>query len=278
MNFGEYKPGGSNGTGTYNVNASEPSPAYQAPGEYATQTNESSISQTDAGGADVASGVIADSGQTNVNKSGQPFSYVDDSVYGYLQAAIVSTNAKTLAQPTLLVQEGEEASVVTGTEVVTSVKSTDTANGSTQFETTKANAGLTLNVKVHKIDDNGFVSMDLKPEISVPIPAGSAQGVPVFNISGRSMSSGKIRLRDRQTLVLTGVILDEDKVDVQKWPILGDLPFIGQLFRSSVSLRQKNELVILVTPAIVDDEKGGSYGYGYRPATKEARELMRSRL
>ena len=51
---------------------------------------------------------------------------------------------------------------------------------------------------------------------------------------------------------------------------------IGQLFRSTDSQRSKNELVILVTPMIVDDEMGGSYGYGYgyRPSTREARQLM----
>ena len=54
------------------------------------------------------------------------------------------------------------------------------------------------------------------------------------------------------------------------------MPFIGQLFRSSDSQREKQELVILVTPSIVDDEVGGSYGYGYRPSTKEARQLMGS--
>jgi len=77
--------------------------------------------------------------------------------------------------------------------------------------------------------------------------------------------------------VLTGVIQEEDREVVTKWPILGDLPLIGQLFRSSGSSRSKNELVILVTPAIVDDEAGGSYGYGYRPSTREARTLMAPR-
>ena len=194
-----------------------------------------------------------------------------------MQAAIESSSAKTLAQPTLLVQEGQEAEVVTGTSVITSVSSTDTSNGSTQFSFQRENAGLTLKVKVSKIDDNGFVSMDISPQISVPQPAGRSQGVPIFNISGRSLSSGTIRLRDRQTLVLTGVIQDQDREIVTKWPILGDLPLIGQLFRGSGSSRSKNELVILVTPAIVDDENGGSYGYGYRPSTQEARQLMRTR-
>ncbi len=202
------------------------------------------------------------------------FKYPKNSFYGYLEAAIVSSSAKTIAQPTLLVQEGEEASVETGTSVITDVTTTDTANGSTQFSYSRTNAGLNLEVKVNKIDDNGFVSLELNPEVSVPVPAGTNQGVAIFNIEGRKLSSGSIRLRDRQTLVLTGVIQDSDREQVQKWPILGDLPVIGQLFRSTARSRQKSELVILVTPSIIDDEQGGTYGYGYRPSTREARQLL----
>ena len=211
------------------------------------------------------------------DKDPNKFRYPKNSFYNYLEAAIVSSSAKTLAQPTLLVQEGQEAEVVTGTSVITSVATTDAANGSTQFSYTRENAGLTLKVKVSKIDDNGFVSMNIDPEISVPESIGENNGVAIYNISGRSLKSGSIRLRDRQTLVLTGVIQDQDKEEARKWPILGDLPLIGQLFRSSDSSRVKTELVILVTPAIVEDEMGGSYGYGYRPSTREARQLMGSR-
>ena len=62
----------------------------------------------------------------------------------------------------------------------------------------------------------------------------------------------------------------------RKWPLLGDLPLIGQLFRSSTRmLVLKNELVIIVTPAILDDDdNGGAYGYGYRPGTEEATRLI----
>ena len=127
-----------------------------------------------------------------------------------------------------------------------------------------------------KIDDNGFVTLTVDPEISVPISAGQSNGVDIFNISGRSLSSGSIRLRDRQTLVLTGVIQEQDTETARKWPLLGDLPLIGQFFRRSGSSRVKNELVILVTPAIIGDDAGGSYGYGYLPGTSAGRDLLRS--
>ena len=198
----------------------------------------------------------------------------DSSFYAYLNSVIVSSSAKTLAQPTLLVQEGEEAKVEAGESVITGRSTTETSNGSTEFAFTRENAGLELDLKVSKIDDNGFVTMELKPQISVPISAGTQGGVPIFNISGRKLESGSIRLRDRQTLILTGVIQESDRQQAQKWPILGDLPLIGQLFRSSASSRQKNELVIVVTPTVLDDDNAGSYGYGYRPGTPAGREFL----
>ena len=142
------------------------------------------------------------------DKNGQPvyvpgkdpakIRYPDNSFFAYIEALIVSSSAKTLAQPTLLVQEGETAEVETGQNVITGVSSTDTANGSTQFQNTRENAGLKVDVKVNKIDDNGFITLNLNPEISVPVPAGVQQGVPIFNIAARKLKSGNVRLRDGQ--------------------------------------------------------------------------------
>ena len=205
-------------------------------------------------------------------------SYRDNSFYSYVEAMIQSSSAKTLAQPTLLVQEGETAIVETGQSVITGVSATETANGSTQFQNTRENAGLTVDLSVSKIDDNGFISLELKPEISVPIPAGTQEGVGIFNIQARRLESGSIRLRDGQSLILTGVITDSDRQQVRKWPILGDMPLIGQLFRQSSSSREKNELVIIVTPTILDDEQGGRFGYGYRPGTPAGRQLIQSEI
>ena len=198
----------------------------------------------------------------------------DDSFYSYLNAVIVSSSAKTLAQPTLLVQEGENAKVEAGESVITGRTTSETSNGTTEFTFTRENAGLVLGLKVSKIDDNGFVTMEVNPQVSVPVGAGNQGGVPIYNLSGRKLESGSIRLRDRQTLILTGVIQQSDRQQVQKWPFLGDLPLIGQLFRGSSSTRQKTELVIVVTPTILDDENGASYGYGFRPGTPAGRKLL----
>ena len=221
-----------------------------------------------------------------VDKKGRPvyvkasdpnrFQYPDNSFYSYLESAVTSTSTKILAQPTLLVQEGEKAVVRSGQNVITGVSKSEGANGSTSFSNSRSDAGLTVNLEVEKIDDNGFVTLKLDPTISVPVPAGVQEGVAISNIVKRELNSGRIRLRDRQTLILTGVIQESDRQLAVKWPILGDLPLIGQFFRSSSSTRQKNELVIIVTPSILDDDNGGSYGYGYRPGTPAGRALLQA--
>jgi len=235
------------------------------------------VPSTNPNEPDVLIGIVDEFGRP-VLVSGQDASEYrqpNNTFYEFLEAAIVSSSVKTLSQPTLLVQEGQKAQVKTATSVITGVQSTEAANGSVQFTNTRKEAGLVLDIAVPKIDDNGFVTLDLKPSVSVPIPAGTQQGVPIFNISERSLSSGLVRLRDGQTLVLTGVIQDSDRQIVRKWPILGDMPLIGQMFRQSGSSRQKNELVIIVTPTVINDDQGGLYGYGYRPSGPAAQVLSR---
>ena len=120
--------------------------------------------------------------------------------------------------------------------------------------------------------------MKLNPRLTAPLP-----GVPILcnntpypvnDLVQRELKSGEFRVRDGQTLILTGVIQDDVRESVNKWPVLGDLPLIGQFFRKTGSTRQKRELVIVVTPRIVNDFEGGTYGYGYQPSTKEAKKLI----
>ncbi len=224
-------------------------------------------------------GVVDDNGQPVYGRVDDPSRYrqPNNSFYSYLESVITSTSTKTLSQPTLLIQEGQKAEVETGTSVVTGVSETERENGNITFVPTRENAGLKVDVEVLGIDDNGFVALEINPEISVALPTGDVSGgYSISNISARKLKSGQVRLRDGQSLVLTGVISDSDREVAKKWPILGDLPLIGQLFRTSTSARLRNELVIIVTPRILDDSLGGSTGYSYRPGTAASRQMMRS--
>ena len=96
----------------------------------------------------------------------------------------------------------------------------------------------------------------------------------LYNLAKRELKTGDFRVRVGQTLILTGVIQDETRELATKWPLLGDIPIIGQFFRASTSTREKRELVMVVTPTLLNDDQGGDYGYGYQPSTQEARQLI----
>jgi type IV pilus assembly protein PilQ len=175
-------------------------------------------------------------------------------------------------------RRANEAVVRVGVNVPTEVESSTEANSSTTTCTISqlSTAGLVLGARIEKIDDNGFVTFTMSPSVSAverELPAGS--GCPPISILRiRRRDTGAVRGRDGQTLVLTGVISDFDKAEVSKWPILGDMPVIGQFFRASKNQREKRELVILVTPRIISDDEGGTFGYGVQSDSAQTRKFM----
>jgi type IV pilus assembly protein PilQ len=202
-----------------------------------------------------------------------------------LQAEVTSGNAKILTDPTLIVQEGQNAVVNLTTEVYaglkTSSQSTETTSSTTSSSVSEPiikKAGLSLNVKVERIDDNGFVSLSVAPTVSAPggtAQAGGGNGT-ITLLSERSLASGVLRLRDSQTLILSGIIQDTDRTSVSKLPILGDIPLLGALFRKTNKQNERREVIILLTPQIIDDSQGSGYGYNYTPSPT-AREMLERR-
>jgi type IV pilus assembly protein PilQ len=200
-----------------------------------------------------------------------------------LQAQVTSGNAKILTDPTLIVQEGQTADVQLTQEVVGNIKREITRGDGTSSETVtadKTEVGLRLAVRVDRIDDNGFVSLSVSPTVSSPqAPADINLGNSsqrIFLVSTRSLTSGVIRLRDGQTLILSGIIQDSDRTSVSKIPILGDLPLIGSLFRRTNKSNQRNEVIVLLTPQVMDDSENSSYGYNYTPSP-EVRQMLERR-
>ncbi len=201
-----------------------------------------------------------------------------------LQAQVQNGNAKILTDPTLIVQEGQTANVNLTQEVVGNIKREIVRDANLATETISAEkdrVGLTLAVKVERIDDNGFVSLSVAPVVKAPqapatINVGGGDTQQIFLVSERSLNSGSIRLRDGQTLILSGIIQDADRTTVSKIPILGDLPLIGSLFRSTNRQNQRNEVIVLLTPQIMDDTENSSYGYNYAPSP-QVRQILERR-
>lgn len=198
-----------------------------------------------------------------------------------LQAQIVSGNAKVLTDPTLIVQEGQQANVNLTQEVVGNIERaiTDTTGSSRETVTVrKEQVGLTLGVRIERIDDNGFIGLSVAPVVRTPQAPAQTPNGQIFLVAERSLNSGLIRLRDNQTLILAGIIQDTDRTNVTKVPILGDIPIIGSLFRSTNRQNQRQEVIVLLTPQIMDDsERSSSMGYNYTPSPDARQMLERSR-
>ena len=200
--------------------------------------------------------------------------------FNWLEAKITNENAKILASPTLIL--GENSNILTsgaasvddtlsaatigrpfknegfikvGETVITSFTQTQNEGGSTTCTGTEGTAGITFGAKLEKIDDNGFVTFALSPAISSVTKSEEIAGCGIQNtLSVRKLDTGSIRVKNGDTLILTGVLQDSDSATVSKVPILGDIPILGALFRNNAMQKRKSELIILVTPRILKDQ------------------------
>ena len=181
-----------------------------------------------------------------------------------LQAIAAAGKAQVLSRPSILARDGQMAEIVVGQSVYlpsgvsfsavgNSVTTIPTINGSYQ------NVGIQLDVTPF-IGANNLVQMILQPQItsidtSTPgqvIEGGSIISSAVYapNINKRSANTVVVT-PDGQPVVIGGLISNEKSVNDSKIPILGDIPLLGQLFRFSAKSNQKSELLMFITPHIV---------------------------
>jgi type IV pilus assembly protein PilQ len=185
-----------------------------------------------------------------------------------LQAQIISGNGKILTDPTIVVQEGQNSKIKLTQEVFGGYE----ISANTRKPIIK-NAGLTLDIAVNRIDDNGFVSVGVQPTVSAIGSTTRTVDGDITLIQERTLSSGEIRLRDGQTLILSGIIQESDRTSVTKTPILGDIPILGALFRSTSKSNQRQEVIVLLTPQIMND---GTNQVNYNPGN-DARQMIQPR-
>jgi len=178
---------------------------------------------------------------------------------GLLQALATSNDVNILSTPNLITLDNEEARIVVGENVPVSTGSyatptANTSNGISAFNTyDRRDVGLTLHVKP-QITEGGVLKLRLYTEDSAVVPgttdtATNSAG-PTF--TKRSIQS-TILADDGEIIVLGGLIQDNYQSGNNKVPLLGDIPWIGQLFRSENKRRTKTNLMVFLRPVIVRD-------------------------
>ncbi|MFS8777304.1 AMIN domain-containing protein [Synechococcus sp. W70.1] len=180
---------------------------------------------------------------------------LQQSLAARIDAAIASGTAKILADPKVVVANNTGAAIVVGQEVITNRRvQTDPETGISTVVFEKGNAGVNLLIQNVRIDDNGYITLNLIPQISsIGSQITLSDGTVISLLNQRSVGTLQIRLKDRETLFLGGLIREEDRVSVDKVPLLSEIPLLGSLFRRQNTTNTRSEVVVLITPVILED-------------------------
>jgi len=167
-----------------------------------------------------------------------------------------NSEARVISAPRTVTLDNEPAvlSVTRATPIINvSAGTQNTAGGST---ITYTNLGIILHV-TPRISANNFVNLTVEPEVSrvfdtvTKVINGATSQADEYDV--RRMET-KVMIPSGNTLVLGGLVQDDTRSANTKVPILGDIPGIGNIFRSDSKQRQKNNLLVFVTPTIVTDD------------------------
>jgi pilus assembly protein CpaC len=179
--------------------------------------------------------------------------------------------AKILAQPHLLANSGEEAKFLSGGEIpIVIAQALNTSIVFKQFGTSVE--------FVPTVIGKNDIELLVKPEVSEPDFAHGVQlfgfNVPAF-ITRRAETM--VQLKDNQTLIIAGLILHDKKTNIQKVPYLGDIKYLGGLFRNTSYTNTETDLVMSVTPQIVRPLPDGAAVYNPTSVPELTRDQIETR-
>ncbi len=174
-----------------------------------------------------------------------------------LSALSSETNANILSTPSLLTLDNQEAFITVGQEVPFVTGSFTNTGAQNQpnnpFQTIeRQNVGITLTVTPH-VNEGDLVQLDISQEVSSVI--GGSQLLASDLITNERRVETKVLAGDGRTVVLGGLIEDELQDQTQKIPFLGDIPFLGRLFRQDAATVTQSNLMVFIKPTIIRDDK-----------------------
>lgn len=198
--------------------------------------------------------------QLQVGSVSNSFGVIGDSfralgldIDAYLNALENKGFAKTLAEPTLIALSGEKASFLAGGEFPIPVVQSGGGGGdgvgrvTVEFKPFGVSLGFTPTV----LGDN-TINLIVEPEVSAIDPAASIQlnGISIPGLQTRRAST-TLELRDGESFAIAGLLQQDFQTTINQVPLLGNIPILGALFRSTQFQKGETELLIIVTPRLV---------------------------
>ncbi len=170
-----------------------------------------------------------------------------------LQMLRTNSDVNVLSSPRILTNDNEEGMIKVTDQVATTTYIDPQQGASRQQFGGYQDAGITLTITPHISTDNYLrleIHLTIEQFTSSPI-AGSATPPPKTSREIRGM----VTVPDREIIVIGGLTSEEENETVNKIPILGDIPILGALFRSTSVVKRKTNLYVFLTPHIIDDER-----------------------
>ena len=242
---------------------------YNEKGAFTQFTNGVAPSTSIAAAVKAAEGekgttVIKDNGDTTINPDtngdftllAQLLGTVSGGVFGVMkndwgaivQAVSSDTNSNILATPSITTLDNEEAYFLVGQEVPVITGSQTGSNNANPFQTVdRQEVGIKLLV-TPQINEGNSVQLTIEQEVS---SVSGATGVDI-SINKREIKT-TVMVESGQTVVLGGLIDEDVQESVQKVPLLGDIPIIGHLFKSTSNSSRKRNLMVFLRPQIITD-------------------------
>jgi type IV pilus assembly protein PilQ len=198
---------------------------------------------------------IPDPGSTSVSNL-TPFTYGTLDASGLavaLEALNSDTRTNVLSNPDIVTLDNQTAKIVVGTQFPLPSYTYNQEQAKMQLSGYNyMDIGIIFQVTPH-INNTGLVTLDLDPKITaiaslVQVDPSTPAQVPELS---SEEAKTKVMIRDGQTLVIAGLVKDNVQRIKSKVPFLGDLPFIGHLFKNQNDIKSKTELIIFLTPHII---------------------------
>ena len=173
------------------------------------------------------------------------------SINAQINALVQGNKARILTSPTLTAMDNNPAGVFIGDQIkyVSNIQQTPTGQTVT---TEQVEAGIRLKV-LGRVRPDGEIELMVHPEVSliknfIQLPG----GVSLPQIATRFVDT-MVRIKDGETIAIGGLLSEQDTVNMQKLPGLGDLPFFGKLFQNKEKTKTRTELMVFITSRIVKD-------------------------
>ena len=204
------------------------------------------------------SGILTTVGGLSLGSGGLNYSLITDTqkFKAFLNMYAHKNLINVISSPRLVVLDNHEATINVGTQVPTVTSETNSSNIQTEGTTSLLrtiqyrNTGVILHIRP-TINSGGILTLDISQEVSEP-QVNDTSKIDSPLILDRSIQTSVV-LKSGTTLLLGGLIKNNKSSTVSKVPLLGDIPLLGELFKTTSTGNTKTELIIEITPYIISN-------------------------